>query len=88
VLLFGEFLPGHFLNTARAQDHESFGAGGFTGSGSTALTPDGTVLTVPADSVAWGHQIDHHNEAEGTPWMDHPGCFVTGTALLSRVTID
>jgi hypothetical protein len=63
------------------------GVGDFTGSGASAITPDGWVLTVPADTIGWGIQTHSHQDAAGTPWEDAPDCFVTGTALLFKVPV-
>jgi hypothetical protein len=50
------------------------------GSGGSAITPNGFVLTVPADGVGFG--IGTHRISPA--WQDAPDCFVTGTAVLTR----
>jgi hypothetical protein len=50
------------------------------GSGGSAITPDGFVLTVPADGVGFG--IATHRVS--SDWATAPDCFVTGVALLMR----
>jgi hypothetical protein len=56
--------------------------------GSSVITPDGSVLTVPADTVAFGVQVYNHPDVARAPsWLDAPDCFVTGTALLLKATL-
>jgi hypothetical protein len=58
----------------------------FRGSGGAAITPSGFVVNVPADGVGFGiatyrFSITPHG------WESAPDCFVTGTALLSKVSV-
>jgi hypothetical protein len=78
---------GGVTNTANEADHQAIGVSDFAGSGTSAITPTGHVLTVPADAVLWGVRARHHPDAAGTLWEDSPDCFVTGHALLSRVRV-
>lgn len=52
------------------------------GSGGSAITPDGFVLSVPADGVGFG--VATHRLAGA--WTTAPDCFVTGTAVLTPRT--
>jgi hypothetical protein len=78
---------GQYVGTANQADHVALGVTEFTGSGASAIAPNGRVLTVPADSVGWGVHTARHSDAAGTPWETRPDCFVTGFALLSRARV-
>jgi hypothetical protein len=60
------------------------------GAGVSVITPDGTLLSVPADTTAFGVQLYRHPDVQAgraPQWLDAPDCFVTGTALLLRADV-
>jgi hypothetical protein len=64
--------------------HNEIHRTGFNGTGGSAITADGWLLSVPADSVGFGvatyrFSITPHR------WEGAPDCFVTRFALLSRL---
>jgi hypothetical protein len=78
-----------YVGTASVADHAARGIAGFTGSGASAITPAGRVLTVSADGVGYGIKLFNHNDVVGTnfAWIDAPDCFVTGHAVLQQVDV-
>lgn len=68
-----------------AADEQATNSGtDFRGIGASAISPDGYVVTVLADTVGFGLGLHRFSETPNG-WEDAPDCLITGVAMLFKV---